>query len=59
MAEKREKPGDIVSKLRRVEALKGQDATLAEAVRQIGVTQQRIYRWRKLLAASGDLSLPG
>ena len=47
MAGKREKPEGIVSKLRQVEVLRGQGATLAEAVRQIGVKQQRFYRWRK------------
>ncbi|MEM9206608.1 MAG: hypothetical protein AAGA88_09785, partial [Pseudomonadota bacterium] len=44
MARKREKPEDIVSKLRQVEVLQGQGATIAEAVRQIGVTQQTFYR---------------
>ena len=47
MAGKREKPEEIVSKLRQVEVLKGQGATIAEAVGQIGVTQQTFYRWRK------------
>ena len=48
MAGKREKPEEIVSKLRQVEVLQGQGATIAEGVRQIGVTQQTFYRWRKL-----------
>ena len=48
MAGKREKPEEIVSKLRQVEVLQGQGATIAEAVRQIGVSQQTFYRWRKL-----------
>ena len=43
MAGKREKPEDIVSKLRQVEVLQGQGATIGEAVRQIGVTQQTYY----------------
>ena len=47
MAGKREKPEEIVSKLRQVEVLPGQGATIAEAVGQIGVTQQTYYRWRK------------
>lgn len=50
MAGKREKPEDIVSKLRQVEVLQGQGMTIAEAVRQIGVTQQTYYRWRKQYA---------
>jgi putative transposase len=48
MAGKREKPEEIVSKLRQVEVLQGQGGTIADAVRQIGVTQQTFYRWRKL-----------
>ena len=47
MAIKREKPEDIVSKLRQVEVLQGQGMTIADAVRQIGTTQQTYYRWRK------------
>jgi putative transposase len=47
MAGKREKPEDIVAKLRQVEVLQGQGMTIAEAVRQIGVTEQTYYRWRK------------
>ena len=47
MAGKREKPEEIVSKLRQVEVLQGQGARITEAVCQIGVTQQTFYRWRK------------
>jgi len=49
MAGKREKPEDIVLKLRQVEVLQGQwqGKPLADAVRQIGVTVQTYYRWRK------------
>ena len=50
MAGKREKPEDIVSKLRQVEVLQGQGMTIADAVRQVGVTQQTYYRWRKQYA---------
>ncbi len=48
MAGKREKPEEVVSKLLQVEVLQVQGATIAEAVRQIGVTQQTFCRWRKL-----------
>ena len=48
MAEKRDKPEEIVTKLRQVEVLQGQGMAVADAVRQIGVTQQTYYRWRKL-----------
>ena len=37
MGGKREKPEDIVLKLRQVEVLQGQGKPLADAVRQIGV----------------------
>ena len=47
MAGKREKPEDIVLKLRRVEGLQGQGKSVSETVRQIGVTVQSYDRWRK------------
>jgi putative transposase len=47
MAGKREKPEDIIVKLRQVEVLQGQGKSVSEAVRQIGVTVQTYYRWRK------------
>ena len=48
MAGKRDKPEEIVTKLRQVEVLQGQGMAVVDAVRQIGVTQQTYYRWRKL-----------
>ena len=48
MAGKRDKPEEIVTKLRQVEVLQRQGMAVADAVRQIGVTQQTYYRWRKL-----------
>ena len=53
MAGKREKPEEIVSKLREVEVLQGQGMTIADAVRQIGVTQQKFYRCCKLYGGMG------
>lgn len=47
MAGKRDKPEEIVAKLRQVEVLQGQGQLIADAVRQIGVTEQTYYRWRK------------
>jgi len=47
MAGKRDKPEEIVSKLRQVEVLQGQGMSVAQSVRQIGVTDQTYYRWRK------------
>ena len=46
MAGKRDKPEEIVLKLRHVEVLQGQGKSIADAVRQIGMTQQTYYRWR-------------
>ena len=57
MAGKREKSEEIVSKLRQVEVLQGQGMTIADAVRQIRVTQQTFYRWRKLYAWMGRSQL--
>ena len=37
----------IIVKLREVELHCNQGKTISEAVRQIGVTQQTYYRWRK------------
>jgi transposase-like protein len=47
MVGKRDKPEEIVMKLRQVEVLQGQGVPIADAVRQISVTQQTYYRWRK------------
>ena len=47
MAGKREQPEDIVLKLRQVEVLQGQGKSVSGSVRQIGVTIQAYYRWRK------------
>lgn len=44
---RRDKPEEIVSKLRQVEVLQGQGMSIADAVRQIGTTEQTFYRWRK------------
>lgn len=43
---KRHTPEQIIGKLREVEVLLGQGANIADAVRQIEVTEQTYYRWR-------------
>ena len=53
MSGNRPKPEEIVSKLRQVEVLQGQGIPIADAVRQIGVTQQTYYRWRRLYGGMG------
>jgi putative transposase len=44
---KRHKPEEVVAKLRQVDVLTAQGSTVADAVRQIGVTEFTSYRWRK------------
>ncbi len=40
-------PEQIINKLREAEVLLSQGATIGEASRKVGVTQQTYYRWRK------------
>ena len=47
MAKKTYKPEEIVSKLRHVDVLRSQGMTMADAVRQISVSEVTFYRWRK------------
>ncbi|MEO1495463.1 MAG: IS3 family transposase [Pseudomonadota bacterium] len=57
MANKRAKPEEIVTKLRQVEVLVGQGMPRADAIRQIGVTDQTYYRWRKKYGGMGTEQL--
>ena len=47
MAGKRDKPEEIVAKLRQVEVLQSQGMSVADAIRRIGVSQVTYDRWRK------------
>ena len=47
MARKRRTPEQVINRLREVEVVLAQGRTVGEAVRQIGVTEQTYYRWRK------------
>jgi len=47
MAIKRPKPEEIIVKLRQVEVLMGQSMPRIDAIRQISVTEQTYYRWKK------------
>ena len=53
MANKRPKPEEIVTKLRQVEVLAGQGMPRLDAIRQIGVTEQTYYRWKKKYGGMG------
>jgi putative transposase len=47
MARQRFKAEQIISKLREVEVLTAKGLTIADAARQVQVTEQTVYRWRK------------
>ena len=47
MPRKRHKAEEIVAKLRQVDVLVSQGQTVADAIRQIGVTEVTYYRWRQ------------
>ena len=47
MGIKRHKPEEIVTKLRQVEVLVGQGKSRIDAIREIQITEQTYYRWRK------------
>lgn len=53
MATKRHKPEEIVSKLRQVDVLVGQGFARADAIRQMSITEQTYYRWRKQYGGMG------
>ena len=46
MPTKRHTPEQVINKLREAEVAMAQGSTVAEASRQIGVTEQTYYRWR-------------
>jgi len=47
MKKKKHTPEQIIRKLRKVEALRAEGATVASAVKQIGVTEQTYYVWKR------------
>jgi putative transposase len=47
MPRKRYKSEEIVAKLRQVDVLVSQSASMTDAIRQIGVSEVTFYRWRK------------
>ncbi len=53
MGIKRHKPEEIVTKLRQVEILAGQGMERVDAIRQISITEQTYYRWRKQYGGMG------
>ena len=47
MARKRQKPEEIVAKLRQADVFISQGKPVADAVRAMGVTEVTYYRWRQ------------
>jgi putative transposase len=47
MPRKKHTPEEIVAKLRQVDVLVSQGAPVADAVRQIAITEVTYYRWRR------------
>jgi lipoprotein-anchoring transpeptidase ErfK/SrfK len=57
VSKERDKPEEIVAKLRQVDALIAQGQSLANAVRQIGMTEGTYHRWREEFGVSkGELA---
>ena len=53
MATKRHKAEEIVSKLRQVDVLVEQGQARIYAIRQVQITEQTYYRWRKKYGGMG------
>jgi transposase-like protein len=47
MAQRKHTAEQIISKLRQAEVAQAQGVTIAQTVKQIGVSEQTFYRWRK------------
>ena len=53
MGIKRHKPEEIVTKLGQVEVLVGQGKSRIDGIREIQITEQTYYRWRKQYGGMG------
>ena len=53
MSTKRHKPEEIVTKLRQVDVLVGEGKSWVDAVREVSITEQTYYRWRKQYGGMG------
>jgi transposase-like protein len=47
MGQKRYTPEQVIGMLRQAEVRSAEGATVAEIVRELGITDQTYYRWRK------------
>ena len=57
MGIKRHRPEEIVTKLRQVEVLVGQGMSRIDAIREVQITEQTFYRWRKQSGGMGTVQL--
>ena len=57
MGIKRHRPAEIVTKLRQVEVRVGQGMSLIDAIREVQITEQTFYRWRKKYGGMGTAQL--
>ena len=57
MGIKRHRPAEIVTKLRQVEVLVGQGMSRIDAIREVQITEQTFYRWRKQYGGMGTVQL--
>ena len=57
MGIKRHRPEEIVTKLRQVEVLVGQGLARIDAIREVQITEQTFYRWRKQYGGMGTAQL--
>ncbi len=57
MANKRDRPEEIVTKLQQVEVLVGQGMARIDAIRQVCIVEQTDYRWRKQYGGMGAAQL--
>ena len=57
MANKHHKPEEIVAKLRQIEVLVGQGMDRLDAIREMRITEQTYYRWRKKYGGMGTEQL--
>ena len=53
MARKHHRPEEVVTKLRQVDVLVGQGNPRVDAIRQVSITEQTYYRWRKQYGGMG------
>ena len=57
MGSERHRPEEIVTRLRQVEVLVGQGMSRIDAIREVQITEQTFYRWRKQYGGMGTVQL--